>query len=122
MTPDEYGASLTVLREETARSGRDPDVVEAAVVVVACVGDDGEAPERGAAWLSELYRLPAKAFRRHLVAGAPASCAERLRAYGEAGARHIVVMVAGGPAVDHFALLHQAFASREEHVLTGAPA
>ena len=34
-------------------------------------GEDDEAPVRGAAWLSELYRLPPKAFERHLVAGSP---------------------------------------------------
>ena len=71
-------------------------------MVFACVGDD-DAPARGADWLSDLYRLPAKAFARHLAAGSPEACAERLRRYAEAGARHIVVMVAGSPAVDHFA-------------------
>ena len=50
------------------------------VVVFACVGDDDEAPAAGAAWLSELYRLPPKAFQRHLVAGSPETCAAALDA------------------------------------------
>ncbi len=50
-----------------------------------------------------MYRLPPKAFARHLAAGSPDACAERLHCYAEAGARHIVVMVAGSPAVEHFA-------------------
>jgi hypothetical protein len=47
--------------------------------------------------------------------------AARLRCYADAGARQIVVMVAGSPAVEHFRQLHAAFA-REDRVLEGAPA
>lgn len=90
------------------------------MVVFACIGDDAEAPEMGALWLSELYRLPTKAFRRHLVAGTPETCSAGLHEYAEAGARHIVVMMTGSRAVDHFRLLRQAFASHEQPVLTGA--
>jgi alkanesulfonate monooxygenase SsuD/methylene tetrahydromethanopterin reductase-like flavin-dependent oxidoreductase (luciferase family) len=121
VTPEEYATSLAALRDETGVAGRSPDAVEPAVVVFACVGEDAEAPAQGAAWLSELYRIPAKAFRRHLVAGTPESCATQLCRYEEAGARHIVVMVAGAPALDHFTLLRQAFAAAGQRVLTGAP-
>ena len=101
IAPDHYAPAVTALRREAVEAGRDPDAVEPGVVVFACVGDD-EAPARGAAWLSRLYRLPPKAFGRHLVAGSPDACAAALRRYAEAGARHIVVMVAGSPAVEHF--------------------
>ena len=47
------------------------------MVVFACVGDDELAPARGADWLSRLYRLPPKAFQRHLVAGSPESVRRR---------------------------------------------
>ncbi len=40
LTPEEYEAALADLRRETAEAGRDPDAVEPAVVVFACVGDD----------------------------------------------------------------------------------
>ena len=69
LAPDEYGPALAKLRLETAEAGRDPEAVQAGVVVFACVGDDEEAPVQGAQWLSDLYRLPTKAFHRHLVAG-----------------------------------------------------
>ena len=54
-------------------AGRDPEAVTAGVVVFACVGDDDQAPTQGAQWLSDLYRLPPKAFhaapRRRLARG-----------------------------------------------------
>jgi len=109
LAPDEYGAALAALRRETAEAGRDPEAVQAGVVVFACVGDDDQAPVRGAQWLSELYRLPPKAFHRHLVAGSPESCATALGRYADAGARHILVMVAGSPAVEHFGRLQEGF-------------
>jgi len=121
IAPDEYAPAVAALRREAAGAGRDPTVVEPGVVVFACVGDD-DAADHGAAWLSQLYRVPAKAFRRHLVAGSPDACAAALRRYAEAGAHHIVVMVAGSPAVDHFALIRAAFVRDEERILTGAPA
>ncbi len=117
LTPDEYAPALAELRRETAAAGRPPDAVEAGVVVFACVGDDEEAPGRGEAWLSNLYRLPPKAFRRHLVSGSADACAVSLRRFAEAGARHILIMVAGSPAVEHFARLRQAWADDR----TGVP-
>jgi alkanesulfonate monooxygenase SsuD/methylene tetrahydromethanopterin reductase-like flavin-dependent oxidoreductase (luciferase family) len=124
LAPDEYGTALTALRRETAEAGRDPEAVQAGVVVFACVGDDDQAPVRGAQWLSELYRLPPKAFNRHLVAGSPETCATALGRYADAGARHILVMVAGSPAVDHFGQLREAFVIRHQHAeeLAGVPA
>jgi alkanesulfonate monooxygenase SsuD/methylene tetrahydromethanopterin reductase-like flavin-dependent oxidoreductase (luciferase family) len=120
LTPDDYAAALVQLQNETEQAGRDPNEVLPAVVVFSCVGDD-DATQRGANWLSALYRLPPKAFTRHLAAGSPEAIAERLHCYGEAGARHIVVMVAGSPAVEHFRQLHGAFA-HEDSALAGAPA
>jgi alkanesulfonate monooxygenase SsuD/methylene tetrahydromethanopterin reductase-like flavin-dependent oxidoreductase (luciferase family) len=122
LAPDEYGAALATLRRETAEAGRDPENVQAGVVVFACVGDDDEAPVQGAHWLSELYRLPPKAFQRHLVAGSPETCATALGRYADAGARHILVMVAGSPAVEHFGLLRAAFIGEQSQALVGVPA
>ena len=77
----------------------------------------------GAAWLSHLYRLPPKAFQRHLVAGSPETCAAALQRYADAGADHIVVMVAGSPAVEHFALLRAGVRRRpRRRTLAGTPA
>ena len=84
------------------------------------MGDD-DATTHGSQWLSDMYRLPPKAFTRHIAAGSPDVCAERLHQYVEAGAQHIAVMVAGSPAVEHFSQLRAAFAP-EERILTGSPA
>jgi alkanesulfonate monooxygenase SsuD/methylene tetrahydromethanopterin reductase-like flavin-dependent oxidoreductase (luciferase family) len=116
LTPDDYAPALLALRAETEAAGRDPDDVEPAVVVFARVGPDDEAPTQGAQWLSEMYGVPPRAFERHLVAGEPETCAEAFGRYVEAGARHIVVMVAAPGAVSHFGLLRSAFVAR-----TGVP-
>jgi alkanesulfonate monooxygenase SsuD/methylene tetrahydromethanopterin reductase-like flavin-dependent oxidoreductase (luciferase family) len=120
LTPDDYAAALCELRREAEDAGRDPDAVTAGVVVFARVGDD-DATTLGSDWLSDMYRLPPKAFTRHIAAGSPDVCAARLHEYVEAGARHIAVMVAGSPAVEHFSELRAAFAP-EERILAGSPA
>jgi len=108
VTPEDYAPSLEALRHETEQAGRAPDAVTPAVVVFVHVGDD-DAHARGSKWLSELYGLPPKAFARHLVAGPADECAAALRRFGDAGARHIAVMVAGVGALAHFATLRSAF-------------
>ncbi len=119
IVPEDYGPALAALRRTSEEAGRDPDSVEAAVVVFARVGPDDEAPAQGARWLSELYGVPAKAFERHLVAGEPETCAAALRRFDEAGARHIVVMIAGTGAVSQFGLLRSAFVARDQAVPVG---
>jgi alkanesulfonate monooxygenase SsuD/methylene tetrahydromethanopterin reductase-like flavin-dependent oxidoreductase (luciferase family) len=88
------------------------------VVVFAHVGREGEAQKRGGQWLSELYGIPARAFERYLVAGSSEHCAGLLAEFVEAGARHIVVMVAGTDAVQHFGYLRSAFVAHSESVLS----
>jgi alkanesulfonate monooxygenase SsuD/methylene tetrahydromethanopterin reductase-like flavin-dependent oxidoreductase (luciferase family) len=119
LTPDDYARALVALRQETEAVGRDPGAVEPAVVVFALVGPDDEAPTQGAEWLSEMYGVPPRAFERHLVAGEPDTCATALARYVEAGARHIVVMVAAPGAVSHFELLRSAFVTRVGAVPVG---
>jgi alkanesulfonate monooxygenase SsuD/methylene tetrahydromethanopterin reductase-like flavin-dependent oxidoreductase (luciferase family) len=122
LAPDDYARDLALLRRETAEAGRDPESVQAGVVVFARIGDADQAPAQGAQWLSDLYRLPPKAFHRHLVAGTPENCAAALDRYAEAGARHILVMVAGSPAVEHFRQLRAAFVSDIRPALAGVSA
>jgi alkanesulfonate monooxygenase len=112
LAADDYAQALGALRRETEEAGRDPDAVEPGVVLFARVGADDEAPAHGAQWLSTMYGVPAKAFDRHLVAGEPESCAATLSRYAEAGARHILVMVAGVGAIGHFELVRAAFLAR----------
>jgi alkanesulfonate monooxygenase SsuD/methylene tetrahydromethanopterin reductase-like flavin-dependent oxidoreductase (luciferase family) len=119
LTPDDYAPALLALRQETEAAGRNPDDVEPAVVVFARVGPDDEAPAQGAQWLSDMYGLPPRAFERHLVAGESETCAEAFGRYVEAGARHIVVMVAAPGAVSHFGLLRSAFVARAGAIPVG---
>jgi len=120
LTVDEYGPAIEALRHETAQAGRHPDEVTPAVVVFAHVDDDeARAHEDGSQWLSELYNLPAKAFHRHLIAGSAESCAAGLLRFAAAGARHILVMVAGTGALAHFAALQSAFAAADSAIPVG---
>ena len=109
--PDEFAEHLALLREDTNRGGRHASSVVAAVVMVASVGDDASvAATTGAAWLSRLYGIPPKAFRRHLVAGPAERCAEVASQYLAAGAQHVAVMLAGDEPVAQFAALAAALA------------
>jgi alkanesulfonate monooxygenase SsuD/methylene tetrahydromethanopterin reductase-like flavin-dependent oxidoreductase (luciferase family) len=122
VTPGDYAPALAALRQETEAAGRHPDAVEPAVVIFARVGPEDEAPPRGAEWLSDMYGVPPKAFERHLVAGEPETCAAALGNYVEAGARHIIIMVAGTGAVGHFEMLRSAFTDRSYPVPAEASA
>jgi alkanesulfonate monooxygenase SsuD/methylene tetrahydromethanopterin reductase-like flavin-dependent oxidoreductase (luciferase family) len=104
--PDEYARGLAQLGEAATRYGRSPEQIVPAAVVMVAVGA-GVKPA-GLRWLSSLYRLPEKAFERHLLAGEPGAVAEELWRFREAGAAHIVVMVAGQGVTDQFAALADA--------------
>jgi alkanesulfonate monooxygenase SsuD/methylene tetrahydromethanopterin reductase-like flavin-dependent oxidoreductase (luciferase family) len=119
ITADDYGTAVHALRQETVAAGRPAEAVEAAVVVFVRVGPESEAATRGAQWLSELYDVPPKAFERHLVAGPSETCAAALARYVEAGANHVIVMVAGPDAVRQFGYLRSAFVAHTEALLAG---
>ena len=53
---------------------------------------------------------------------APETCAAALDRYAEAGARHILVMVAGSPAVEHFGQLRAAFVGEHRQALASVSA
>ena len=108
LDPDQLALAFADLRRETEDAGRDPDTVTPATVVPVHVGDTATAAEQGARWLSSLYGIPPKAFARHLVAGSAAACAAEIERYFDAGARHVVLMVAHDDAVGHFAALASA--------------
>lgn len=99
----ELARSFEHLRRETAEAGRDPAEVTTAAVLAVAVGDDRRAHLGGTRWLSALYGIPPKAFDRHLVAGSPARCAEEVALLADAGAEHVVLMVADDHPLDHFA-------------------
>jgi alkanesulfonate monooxygenase SsuD/methylene tetrahydromethanopterin reductase-like flavin-dependent oxidoreductase (luciferase family) len=112
LEPGELAAGFAQLRRDTEDAGRDPATVVPATVVPVCVGTAGTAAERGTRWLSSLYRIPPKAFARHLVAGTASHCATEIERYLDAGALHVVVMVADDSAVEHFTELASALDAR----------
>jgi hypothetical protein len=104
----------------------DDGALKRAAVIFARTGGDDEAPARRAAWPSDLYGVPPKAFERHLVVGEPEACAAALGQYVEPGARHVeagprrlIVMVAGTGALQHFGLSRSAFMARSHTTAAG---
>lgn len=120
--PERLGAALGQLRDDTVAAGRPAGAVTAAVVAMVAVGRDRGVGARGAGWLSSLYGIPPKAFDRHLVAGPAEHCAEQVHRFFEAGADHVVVMVADDRAVDHFAELVGALSPARPGPAAPAPA
>ena len=115
--------ALAELRRETAEAGRDPDAVEPAVVVFACVGDDDGAHERGAAGSRTCTGCRPRRSGGTWCPVRAEDVRRRLDRFADAGARHIVVMVAGSPALEHFVPLRRAFTDASPAgVLAGAPA
>lgn len=110
VSPDQFADGLGRIRDLALEAGRDPAHHSAAAVIAATVGEDpAEALGAGTEWLSRLYGIPAKAFERHLVAGPAEQCAARAQAYVDAGASHVIVMVAADDVLGQFRALTAAF-------------
>ena len=108
LSPEEYRAGLDRLDGAALAAGRAPEDIVRAVVLFARVGAAKSAADDGAEWLSSLYRIPPRAFERHLVSGPADDCAEAIDAFWRAGAQHVVVMVAADDALEHFDALRTA--------------
>jgi alkanesulfonate monooxygenase SsuD/methylene tetrahydromethanopterin reductase-like flavin-dependent oxidoreductase (luciferase family) len=94
LAPEEYSAALARLAKEIDRADRADDAVTRSVVLFASIDDDtDEGLRRGTAWMSSLYGIPAKAFRRHLVVGSAESVARTVTDYRVAGAEHVVLYI-----------------------------
>jgi len=101
--PADYAAALDRLRKETDRAGREPGSVVPAIVLFVSVDEDaGAARARGTAWMSSLYRIPAHAFDRHIVAGTTDAVAAAIDSYREAGAAHVALYVTDDHPLDQF--------------------
>jgi alkanesulfonate monooxygenase SsuD/methylene tetrahydromethanopterin reductase-like flavin-dependent oxidoreductase (luciferase family) len=106
--PD-YAVALERLAKETDRAGRpEGSVLPAIVLFVSVDSDDARALERGTAWMSSLYGIPAKAFARHIVSGSAAHVAGVVAAYRDAGAQHVAVYVTDDEPLDQFSQLQDA--------------
>jgi alkanesulfonate monooxygenase SsuD/methylene tetrahydromethanopterin reductase-like flavin-dependent oxidoreductase (luciferase family) len=94
LAPEAYRDALGRLAKELDRAERPDDAVTRSVVLFASIDDDAdEGLRRGTSWMSSLYGIPAKAFRRHLVAGSAETVARTVNAYREAGADHVALYI-----------------------------
>ena len=82
-------------------AGRDPATMTFSVAQVLCCGaDEAELARRAAAIGREVDEL-----RENGVAGTPAECVERLRAFGEAGAERVYLQTLDDTDLDHLRLV-----------------
>lgn len=97
ITPERFAEGWAYVREEATRLGRDASAIRPAVQLWAQFDDDfPSALETIAARIEATYRVPFERFERYTVYGDATMWEERLRAYLEAGARHVNFVFAGG--------------------------
>ncbi len=97
VSPERFARGWGEVRRHAEEAGRDPDALEPAVVLPARIGGSVEEARE---YLSWRYGVPFAPHHveRYCLAGSPEECVERLRAYVEAGARHLVFNVAASPS------------------------
>lgn len=106
LSPDALRSRYAQLDAELVLAGRRPaDVTRSTLLFVHTDRRGDVARQRGRAWMSSLYRLPEARLERHLIAGEPAACVERLCEYAEAGAEHLCLFVADDDPLPHLGAL-----------------
>lgn len=120
VSPDHYPEALADIHHRCEGQGRDPASVVPAMVafvsVAASAASVDAAMTRGTQWMSSLYRIPARAFARHLVSGTARECASALTRWMEGGATHLAVFVTSDDPLVQFQEL-----SGELHHVLGRP-
>ena len=100
VSPDRFERGWEEVRRQARLAGRDPDRLVPAIVLPARVEDDAAHAEvRLGDHLSRRYgmKVAPHVLRRYCLAGSPHECAERVRAYVQAGARHVIFNLGAGP-------------------------
>ncbi len=97
ITPEMYREGLAVIEQAADAAGRNLETFGTAHLLFARVADNGEqALDEAAEHLSIRYGMDMRAAtRRYGALGAPADVADRIRAYHDAGVRHISLDFAG---------------------------
>ncbi|HZT53953.1 MAG TPA: LLM class flavin-dependent oxidoreductase [Gaiellaceae bacterium] len=120
VSPERFADGLAEVRRHAQEAGRDPSSVAAVAVCPALVGE--RARERLAEHLAARYGMAPdlRLVERYCVAGTPAECAARVRAYVDAGAEHIVLNPGCAPAqlLDQAERLHAATALALQQTVT----
>ncbi len=99
-SPERFARGWADVRRHAREAGRDPDRLAPAVVLPALVGDHSQrAKAQLAEHLGRRYdiRVEPRLVDRYCLAGTAAECGERLRAYAEAGVRHVIFNLGVGP-------------------------
>ena len=94
ISPEEYAAGLTLVREAVDEAGRDPDdVVHAAYIDAVIAPTEEEAFDVARRFIDAYYawEIPDAGVRRAAALGPPAAVAERIDEYVEAGVERFVV-------------------------------
>jgi probable F420-dependent oxidoreductase len=95
---ERFARDMSTVRGHAASSGKDPDSLFHGIMLFAHVARDSDrAREVVKAHLARRYSRPFDDHHidRYCLVGSPEPIAERLRAYQEAGARHVVFNLAG---------------------------
>jgi alkanesulfonate monooxygenase SsuD/methylene tetrahydromethanopterin reductase-like flavin-dependent oxidoreductase (luciferase family) len=102
LAPDALRSRYRQLDAELVLAGRRPaDVTRSTLLFLHTGRDGGAARRQGLAWMSSLYRLPESRLERHIVAGEPHECVERLASYVDAGVEHLCLFVADDDPLPH---------------------
>jgi alkanesulfonate monooxygenase SsuD/methylene tetrahydromethanopterin reductase-like flavin-dependent oxidoreductase (luciferase family) len=99
----EYRAAIERLAKEVDRAGRPAGAVTPSIVLFVSIDSDPLAGrDRGTAWMSSLYGIPAKAFERHMINGTAAEVADVISTYRTAGAEHVAVYITDDHPLEQF--------------------
>lgn len=101
VSPEHFGEGWQEVVRHATEARRAAAVLVPTVVLPARVEDDGDAARgRLAGHLALRYgtAVAPHHVERHCLAGTPAECTERVAAYVEAGARHVIFNLCCGPA------------------------
>lgn len=105
VSPERYQTGWSEITRLARAAGHDPGTLTAALVLPALVDDDGDRARASLAeHLSLRYGMAVERqlVERYCLAGTPDECVARIRAYVEAGVRHVIFNVGCHPA-DHAA-------------------
>lgn len=107
------------LDADLAAAGRSPGSLHRVALAAVTIDEAGET-ESPEAWLGRLYGLDPERLTRVALRGPAVEVAQRLHEFVDAGADHVVVLVAGTNPVAHFGPLSAAW-TQERNARTQGP-